>query len=172
MSFNYDCCFASSAFSLSVDVSSPDLFGSIHEDFSLTSVSKMASTENEVYHAKGSGCGSQLKSLEPETSSHVKMATVVTAVYILGLRKQTQYSTCILSVKSASAVSCCCRVAWMDRWGSRRHDISFLAFALPAFFFPPSPLFYLNIGYMTKPKPNPCKQSDRGIFSIEVPFPR
>jgi hypothetical protein len=30
----------------------------------------------------------------------------------------------------------------------------------------------LNIGYMTKPKPNPCKQSDRGIFSIEVPFPR
>jgi hypothetical protein len=29
-----------SIFSLSMDVSSPDLFGSIHEDFTLTTVSK------------------------------------------------------------------------------------------------------------------------------------
>ena len=33
--------FLTSLFSLSVDVSSPDLFGSIHEDFSLTSVSEI-----------------------------------------------------------------------------------------------------------------------------------
>ncbi|ERE79950.1 exocyst complex component 2 [Cricetulus griseus] len=39
--FNYDYSLASSAFSLSVDVSSPDLFGSFHEDFSLTSEQRL-----------------------------------------------------------------------------------------------------------------------------------
>lgn len=49
-------------FSLSMDVSSPDLFGSIHEDFSLTSVSKMPNTESKVCHVKGCGCGNQPES--------------------------------------------------------------------------------------------------------------
>lgn len=72
VSFNYDYSLASSAFSLSVDVSSPDLFGSFHEDFSLTSVSKIPNTESKVCHVKGNGCGNQPKSLEWKASSHVR----------------------------------------------------------------------------------------------------
>ena len=95
----FNCSLASSAFSLSVDVSSPDLFGSIHEDFSLTSVSTMASTESKMHHVKGSGCGNQPKSREHQPM--VMMATVATAVYsgtVLGYIKISVYLTLKKSV--------------------------------------------------------------------------
>lgn len=58
-------------FSLSMDVSSPDLFGSIHEDFSLTSVSKMPNTESKVCHVKGCGCGNQPESWKMDSVDSV-----------------------------------------------------------------------------------------------------